>query len=364
MKRVLSAGLLAVISLTGAVAQSPAGSIFDYLVEQGVSEVTIVTDLTALTVTEARAEEGGQAAVLTFVNATGAEETWNLELSLRGKFRRRVCDFPPLKLNFSKSDLRARGWADYDKYKLVTHCQDDRAAGREALMREFAAYRMYNVLTPNSYRVHPLRVRYEDSTGAVSGFRQHAFILESTKQLADRLAGKECEDCLAYANEAIDAEAANLHAVFQYMIGNADFNLSMLRNVKLFTRKGGTALPVGYDFDFAAVVNAPYAIPARELGQSTIFDRVFLGARVSDAQMEATLAHFEAKRVELFDVIKDQSFLSATARAEMRTYLKSFYAHLSDLRADGPTRTYSQMRDKASEIVPPGAKPEDFGVRK
>jgi hypothetical protein len=148
------------------------------------------------------------------------------------------------------------------------------------------------------------------------------------------------------------------------MIGNADFNLTMLRNVKLFTRKGKSALPIAYDFDFAALVNAPYAIPSPELGQKSIQDRVFLGVQVSDTQMEATLAHFEGKREELFQIIKDQRLLSLNARLEMRIYLKSFYDHLTDLQAARGARTYSQLREKAPKVVPAGAKPEDFGVRR
>lgn len=339
-------------------------SIFDYLVAQGVSEVTITTDLVALMAGEEQEKEEVQEAVLTYFNAEQEQESWELELTIRGKFRRRTCEFPPLKLDFSKSDLRERGLADFDKYKLVTHCQENRQAARDALLREYTIYQLYNALTPASYETHLLRINYQDREGKVNSFRQYAFLLESTKELATRMAAEECEDCLSFPTAQIEESSANLHAVFQYMIGNADFNLTMLRNVKLFTRKEKPALPIAYDFDFAALVNAPYAIPSSELGQKSIQDRIFLGAQVSDAQMEATLAHFENKREVLFQIIKDQRLLSSNARFEMRTYLKSFYDHLTDLRATKGARTYSQLREKAPKVVPAGAKPEDFGVRK
>jgi hypothetical protein len=33
-----------------------------------------------------------------------------------------MCGFPPLKLNFNKSELNANGLSKADEYKLVTHC--------------------------------------------------------------------------------------------------------------------------------------------------------------------------------------------------------------------------------------------------
>lgn len=339
-------------------------SVFDYLATQGISEVVITTDLAALLNNPPQTDAEGQEATLSYENANHEQEEWKLELSARGKFRRRVCEFPPLKLDFDKSDLRDRGFADFDKYKLVTHCQENRQAAREAVLREYTAYQLYAALTPASYETHLLRITYKDSKGQIAGFRHYAFLLESTKELAHRLGTKECEDCLGYQPAQVDLAAENLHAVFQYMIGNTDFNLGMMRNLKLFTREGKKAMPVGYDFDFSALVAAPYAIPARELGQQSIEERIFLGFQVQDERMEQTLAHFELKREVLFDIIKDQRLLSGAARSSMRTYLQSFYDHLADLRQLGNVRTYSQMRQTAPQAVPPGAKPEDFGVRK
>lgn len=338
-------------------------SVFDHLVAQGIKEVTITTNLAAIINDQPQAETEEEA-VLSYVNADEEEVEWKLKLSVRGKFRRRICEFPPLKLDFDKSDLRDRGFASFDKYKLVTHCQENRQAAREAVLREYTAYQLYTALTPASYETHLLRVTYEDSKGEVSGFRRYAFLLESTKELSVRLNSKECEDCLGYQPAQVDLAAENLHAVFQYMIGNTDFNLPMMRNLKFFTRAGKAALPVGYDFDFSAIVAAPYAVPARELGQQSIQERIFLGFRVQDEMMEQTLAHFEDKKEELFEIIQNQRLLSSSARADMRTYLQGFYEQLTDLQQLGSIRTYSQMRQTAPQAVPPGAKPEDFGVRK
>lgn len=339
-------------------------SIFDYMVENGYNEAVVTTDLESL-LSDRSADPVYQEADLLLTNEDGRMESWEVEVKTRGKYRRRICDFAPLKLNFSKSQLSAAGLAEFDKYKLVTHCEDNRYDGETALLKEHLAYQMYQELTPYSYRVHLLRVRYVDSKGNLPSVRRHAFLIESDKQVEQRLGLTECEDCLGVKPNEVDREAENVHAVFQYMIGNTDFNLSMVRNLKLFKdERTQKYIPIAYDFDFSGLVYAGYAVPSKNLGQEQIGDRVFLGFQVEDSLIEATLAHFENKQDELFNLVRQQRRLSGQARTEVRTYLNSFFEHLEELQDASSSRTYSQLRQTAPDVVPAGADPEHFGVRR
>jgi hypothetical protein len=51
-------------------------------------------------------------------------------------------------------------------------------------------------------------------------------------------------------------------AVFQYMIGNTDWSVPYLHNIRILSFDAQT-IPsvVPYDFDHAGIVNAPYALP-------------------------------------------------------------------------------------------------------
>lgn len=339
-------------------------SIFDYLIEKDFTEAVITTDLVKL-LADRQAEPEYQPAHLLLTSEDGQMMSWEIELKTRGKYRRRVCDFAPLKLNFSKSQLKASGFNGFDKYKLVTHCDEDRYPGETAVLKEYIAYQLYETLTPQSYRTKVLRIRYVDSEGEVSSIRRYAFLIESDAQVEDRLKLTECEDCLGVTPEQVDRDAENLHAVFQYMIGNVDFNLPMARNLKLFgTGRTSGLVPIGYDFDFSGLVAPSYAIAAPHLGQAAIGDRVFLGFQVEDSLMESTLAKFEARKSTFFQIIRQERRLSSQARYEMRTYLNGFFDHLEELRKAGSKRTYAQMRSTGADIVPAGAKPEDYGVRR
>ena len=98
-------------------------------------------------------------AVFSFTDQSGAVQTWNIKVNLRGKFRRTRCEnLAPLKLNFKKSELKAAGLAKFDDMKLVTHCMSSKSDAKALLQKEYLAYRLYNELTENSYRVQLLKI--------------------------------------------------------------------------------------------------------------------------------------------------------------------------------------------------------------
>jgi hypothetical protein len=46
-----------------------------------------------------------------------------IRLKSRGEMRNGYCDFPPIRLNFSKADFQKADLKKIDKIKLVTHCE-------------------------------------------------------------------------------------------------------------------------------------------------------------------------------------------------------------------------------------------------
>ena len=55
------------------------------------------------------------------------------------------------------------------------------------------------------------------------------------------------------------------------MIGNTDWSVEYLQNIKLATVDSNSApITIPYDFDHAGIVNTPYALPAEELHLSSI----------------------------------------------------------------------------------------------
>lgn len=300
-------------------------TIFDMLVRPGeVLDITITTDLKSLI--EERRTEDFQDAKLIYKDLNGNEIIKDMEVQPRGKFRRRVCDFPPVKLKFPKKKLEAAGLnREFNDLKLVTHCIDEKSIGNEYLLREYLAYELYSELTPNSYRVQLVKITYEDSEGRMGKIKRYGFIIEDTDEMAARVGGLEFEQMNVSA-DSISVKDENIMSLFQYMIGNADFNTVMLRNVKLVKpESGGKSIPVPYDFDFSGLVNASYAIPQGDMGLTSIRDRLYIGNPVSQETMRGTLGYFLAKKSSLLGKVENFTLLSRDARIDITNYLKTFF---------------------------------------
>ena len=345
--------------------QAQTASVFDFLLEQGVRDVTIEADLSYLlsTIDSLETEVEG---TLRFKDQDGVERTLALDLSARGRFRLKTCDFPPLMLNFSKKELKAMGLTapEYDKLKLVTHCLEERYVSKEIVAKEALAYEIARVLTPFSYRTQLLRIRYVDRNGTFSTERRIGLLLEDTDEMAARMGGKECEDCLNPSPEMLDPVAENMHAWFQYLIGNVDFSLSTNQNLKVVVRENGMLVPVPYDFDFSGLVSAPYARANGSLGQTSVRDRIFIGQLATDAVMTHNIRQLGLKRADLESVVKQAPYLSTHAKENTLQYLKEFYATLESLVLEGKGDYYQRLRARYAEVLPIGATPQYFGLSK
>src|SRR5690606_9238581 len=111
-----------------------------------------------------------------------------------------------------KEKLVGENIKPHNKLKLVTHCLDDKNDGQENLLKEYLAYKLYNELTDQSYRVQLIRINYVDTKGKVSKIRRYGIIIEDTDEMAERLGGEEC-DCLNPGKEQLDARLEGIHAV-------------------------------------------------------------------------------------------------------------------------------------------------------
>jgi len=318
-------GLLSILAITSTNAQK---SIFDVMNHKEVLSVTLTADFAALD--SARRTADKHKAVLTFEDETGTQQNWNVKLKTRGNFRRLKCEMAPLKIGFKKKDLKAAGLAQFDDMKLVTHCVANKSEAKSLLQKEYLAYKLYNELTEYSYRVQLLKINYVD---AVTGrkTKHWAFLIEDTAELKERIsATAKVEKYLNLPRDTFHDGLLKVASVFQYMIGNADWDVQVGRNVKYFV-KDGKVLLIPYDFDFSGLVNAPYAIPNPNYGIPTVKTRIFMGYKEDAEKLKGTLAFFKTKRIALLETVDKFKTLDESTRAELLYYLDTFYLTLNDI---------------------------------
>ena len=230
-----------------------------------------------------------------------------VKVRLRGKSRLRVCDFLPLRLNFKKGDVDGTLFAGQDKLKLVVPCHTSRRA-EENLLEEYAIYRMFNLLTPASYRVRLLRTTFEDTATDGKTETVHTFLLEPEKQLAARLDG-ERSDRAEVALDWLDEQHMALVYVFQYLVANVDWSLVLpegddrcCHNGTLI-ETGADLLYVPYDFDLTGFVDAPYAFPPPDLRLKSVTQRRYRGFCTERDYLQQALRTIVAKRPEIVTLV-------------------------------------------------------------
>lgn len=297
-------------------------SFFDRLTNPDVTRFTLTFDVDALSDMK-RSDD--------YFPATFSHqgENWEAEIKVRGRYRRRLCDFPPLKLKLSKDMLEAAGLQRHNKFKLVTHCSDNFDAN-DNVLREQLAYDMYRLITGEGYRTQLVQVTYQNAkTGeAVERF---GILIEDTDEMAQAAGGEECDDCFNLSQEKYVPGNLEQVTLFEYMIGNADFGIKMPRNVKLVQQQaGGQFKAVPYDFDFSGLVDAEYAIPNPDLDQSHVKQRMWMWEFGSSNTMEATIKHFQSKEADVMNLVENYPHLSTRSKRQISKFLGEFFTSLQD----------------------------------
>lgn len=334
-----------------------ATSIFDRLYTNNDAPVALRLELP---VDSLLAKAGGdQQAHLAFTDVSGQVNNWDLKVELRGKFRRQRCEFPPVKLNFSKKDLRAAGLETFDKYKMVSSCSSDPLA-KNLVLKEYLAYRAYNLITDKSFRVQRLTITFVDTNGNYPDRVEEGFLIEETDELAARLNAEEVESPLGQPAHAYDPAAEATQALMQYMVSNGDWSMVLARNVKVFRDEAGKLIPVGYDFDFSGWVGAPYASPTSEIGQQSIYQRIYQGYVQPDDVMRDVADNFREQRRAVLSLISGFTDLNEEDRTVVHRFASRFFRDLNQMANNGSVLLYDQLRGATAGIIPPGAERSAF----
>lgn len=300
-------------------------SVFDLLAANEVLEMELTTDLQLLR--DQKNTNEYQPATLSYSVGKKQTESWEIKIRSRGKFRRRVCVFPPLKLNFPKGQLTEKGLSEEDDLKLITHCVEG-DPGKEYLMREFLIYKLFEKLSPIYIRVQLAKVKYIDpATG--EKINAWGILVDDEKAMERRYQADLCEDCYSFPKENFQKDQFCLVFLFEYLISNTDWSTSMVRNLYMLRPKDGSgAMLIPYDFDFSGFVNASYARPNPDFKQTHIRERLFLGAEISDEEIKPTIELFRSKRKELEAVIREFRYLPGDSKIDLLNFLAGFYLSL------------------------------------
>ncbi len=332
MKRLLLAGFAAATLLAAApaTAQTPLFS------ENTDLQVVIDAPLNTI-VRQATRNTDPHPGTLTVMGA-GEPQSLALELSARGLSRRTrgICTFPPLRIDFAEGVTRGTIMRGQNRLKLVTQCRNG-SNYEQMIVLEYLAYRMFNEITPLSYRVRPLVVTYRDSAGRRGEETQFNFVIEDSDDLARR--NNRLVELDVRSGEVrfaqLNPRAATEYALFQFMIGNLDWDMvqgpeaeECCHNTRLLASSAASrenVIPAPYDFDSSGLVNAPYAVPPEQFGLNSVRQRYYRGVCRYNDQIPAAIATFQARREAINALIANETRLSDSRRQSTQRYIDEFY---------------------------------------
>lgn len=303
-------------------------SIFDKMEASASIKVTLESNFAKLI--DEKNEDKYQPAIFSFTDEDGTTFRKAVKIKARGRFRRKVCDFPPLKIKFRKDDLIGEGLnPEHKTYKLVSHCMEDKSES-ESVLKEYLAYKIFNELTPRSFRVKLLEITYLDADVNKKPMVRYAFLIENTDEMAMRLNGEELEEYNVDLT-ALEPRDRQVFSMFQFMIGNTDWKPKMMHNIKIVKSSGDNRIMmIPYDFDFAGIVNTAYARPNPDFKQVSVEQRIFMDKVENMEQLDEMIRYFIKQKEPLFDVVKNLELLDKKSKREVVQYLRSFFNILYD----------------------------------
>ncbi len=309
-------------TLTPASAQRKMTTVMEAIGQNEGERVTIEMDLTTI-MAQRNNDTYFPAAVMTDNGLS-----FKAEVRPRGKYRRKNSVYPPLKLKFKKKELIAAGMDTLNEIKLVLPAFDN-ALGDELVIREYLAYKMFEKLSPVHVKARLIRLTIKDTHVEKSKKNMFAILVEDAEETAARYNGVEVEE-YGISPDSLAANQAALLVMFEYMIGNTDWDISMMRNVRLLrTQAGGKILALPYDFDFSGLVSAPYASPSSDTGLKTVRDRFLMANGIKPDALKRAVMNLRKNRQAIYDICRNR-FVSRDTSDDMMLFLDTFFNQIGE----------------------------------
>lgn len=249
-----------------------------------------------------------------------------VRIKARGELRRQHCLLPPFWLNLKKAKIGSKYLEAADKIKIVTHCRESKQY-EQYVIQEYLVYKIYNEISPYSFRVRLIRMKYIDTGRKNKETNSWAFMIEPEEMMTERLGATSVKSD-GMSQRFTDTLTMDVMALFQYMIGNADYSITGRHNLRLIRRMDPNqplAIPVPYDFDYAGLINAYYAVPGENLGLKSVTQRYYLGPCREEHYYINAIEEICKNKDGILHLIGSSPYLDEQNKKEMVRYMEAFF---------------------------------------
>ncbi len=336
MKLTVLLPALAMMALTAApLAAAPPEAAKPLFVSDEMIRITITGPVDEI----ARASAESQSTYPGTLTVVGSGETLPIQLAQRGITRRQsdVCQFPPLGVVFPQPPAAGSLFAGQRKLKLVTHCRAAEAFQQYVLM-EYGTYKLYNQLTPMSFRARLAKIDYVTAAGKPI-ISRIGFFLEEIDDVGRRNGRRAARVGSRIPVGQLSSPDAARVGLFEYMVGNLDWAMqagpvgdSCCHNSPLIGPADGssaTLYPVPYDWDFSGLVDTPYAVPPDSVPVRNVRQRRYRGFCRHNAEARVEIARMRSMQAPLIANFTSVPGLEPRTVAKASAYLADFFADIA-----------------------------------
>ena len=84
-------------------------------------------------------------------------------------------------------------------------------------------------------------------------------------------------------------------------------------------------IPLPFDFDYAGIINTPYATPSAQLPIIEVRQRFFKGSCHTINHFDQTIELFNARKASIMTLLENADFLDKKYRRTSENYVDEFY---------------------------------------
>lgn len=268
---------------------------------------------------------------LSYKSAKGESVLIPVNVRTRGKTRRdpTICKFPPLRIRFGDKTTVGTLFENQKNMKLVTHCQDQEKYDHYVL-KEYLAYRIYNLITDVSIRARLVRIVYVERGDEKA--TRFGILLENWQKVAARTGLSPLETTGNVDQSLLSAGDANLVSMFNYMISNDDWSIlspapndECCHNTRPLLTSEGQVIPLPYDFDYSGLVNTSYAVAKSRNSNVRLRRYAGLCSTIDKGDLSTTASAFSEKQDEIYAVVRSLGTQVHWNTNSTVSYLKKFF---------------------------------------
>ncbi len=288
----------------------------------GLINVNINTNLGHL-VRKSSKEEYQQAEITIYDESSSELIALPGRIRARGNMRKKQCRYPPIKIDFKKSDLDSLGYKKkIDKLKMVFPCRGGNG-NQEKLYKEYLLYDIYKIIDPKGLNAKLSNVTFIEEDGKETQFT--GMFVEEEKAYKRRTDAKIIESGNLRA-PSLDRDLYLKMSFFQFMIANTDYSVANKHNLEMVKHPDNRrVVAIPYDFDYSGFVGQHYAVPHESLPIEDVNERYFFVKDLTIAEFNKMVTYFLSIEDQVNNTIESASYMDDKNRKMSKHYLKSFF---------------------------------------